>query len=198
MVIERLEVGQIYDVAEIFEDPGRVMARSPGDSDWPIPGESRFGLAPELFEGPAEEIDIHSCRYSLNTVTYDMFGYVIQQPDDITTCKQLDEELDAMEEGAPHGATAARVAEHFVGVTSLQSRPEFWYRSDVVWPVRGAVGFLGYTYQGIVHSDLSRKLVTDILTIYVSLLNAHYSEPGQIAYRFWHGDGKPHLLTPGQ
>ena len=68
-------VGRTYEIAEILEHPGHVMARKP-NGKWPRPGEWYFAMHPEeYFEAPLTGIPAFSCGYAL--VELEFFGTII-------------------------------------------------------------------------------------------------------------------------
>ena len=54
-VVHPFTVGRVYDVAEIFELPFHVMARNPGESTWPSPGDAMFAWHHEDVFEPTDD-----------------------------------------------------------------------------------------------------------------------------------------------
>lgn len=104
-----LAAGQRYEVAEIFEMPGHLMAREVGSPDWPAPGAERFGIHPEWFEAVDEAIPIVSCGFEYNDTLCDFFGVLLDGPEHVEVVRAL-QRLDGPDESEPFSEWRERAA----------------------------------------------------------------------------------------
>ena len=84
-----MEIGRQYEVAEIFEMEGYVMARLPGTDRWPVPGTSAFGIQPEWFEATDEAIPIVSCGFYYNDFLRHFYGVILEDPREVEAITHL-------------------------------------------------------------------------------------------------------------
>lgn len=57
------EPDDVWDVAEIQEHPGYLMARQSCESPWPTPGDPLFDVPPTIFVKPNAPLEIQSCGH---------------------------------------------------------------------------------------------------------------------------------------
>jgi len=60
--IEWAKEGQLFDIAHVYEFPGRLMIRKE-DGSWPVPDDVRFGWGEDYFDARGRSIEIQSCGY---------------------------------------------------------------------------------------------------------------------------------------
>lgn len=98
-----LRIGESYEVAEIYDWPGHVMVRKPGERSWPVPGSSWFAWHEEEFEIPKRPIPILRCGFYWNDYLSSYFGITVTEPEVVCRFRALDE-VDCPDEGEPFTA----------------------------------------------------------------------------------------------
>lgn len=87
--LAQMEVGRQYEVAEIFEMEGYVMARPPEAKRWPVPGTPAFGIQPEWFDATNEPLPIVSCGFYYNDFLRNFYGVVLEDPREVEAIAHL-------------------------------------------------------------------------------------------------------------
>lgn len=186
-----------YRVAEIFEDPGYLMVYSAANNKWPMPGDALFGLAPELFESSSTEIEIRSCGYTLNTLTYEMYGVALTDPSLVAACEAFEAAVLQHCQGQVAQSAIIQSAQLFASQVPETQQPTLLVYRDVAYPKCECLGFLGFWYKRMVEVNLMRDRANWIISAYTQAAEVKIDgSPGEIAVRFWCGDGSPRRLTP--
>ncbi len=199
------KLGDVYDVAEIYERPIHVMARLPGEKRWPRPGEPMFGYDFEdLFEPTNEPLEIISCGY-IPIELDDFFGVHIDNPADVKLLRAL-EELWVPDDGEPFETWCKRRA----GNVAASNHLRIWYDhiegpggiyvtvhdkivycdKDLVWPwVSVGADVACPTCLDALRDEINKE-IADLLG---PLGIAH--GPAVKDFRwYWYGDGPPRLI----
>lgn len=204
------EVGEVYDVAEIFEMPMHVMVRRPGEERWPVPGSPWFGWHPdELFERTDKPIEIISCGFFYNEYLSEFYGVLVRDAGHIETLRKLKElEYECPDNEDEVAAWEARVAAEFsVDVARALSRLddsliccEFGVFDNVFLAeeagIGPSVGFAGCDLVAMGRMEISKALVRRTIEEFLEPLGIRGLEPRDHACGFWQGPGGRRLISP--
>lgn len=194
-----LVVGEKYDVAEILEVEGHLMARPLGADPWPGPGHRLFGIPPQGFEPTPQPIPILSCGFRFNSHLMDFFGVLLTRPEGIAAVRAL-EAVDVPDEDEPFDDWAARACEE-LSPTAAEACFELFqlpvpcdmgvvrqvYLSDE--PLPREFAYIGCYLAELARHDVSQSTFEECLGRVLYALELRGFEIGEISIRFWQGTG---------
>ena len=189
-------VGETYEVVEILECSGHVMARRPGETKWPQPGDPMFNWhLDDVFEVPDAPIEIVSCGCACIEVA-GYYGVKVEGPADVKRLSVLEDELELIEEGEGFDTwwqrAKADVPEDVARVwyeidTQWKHVPEAWIHDDfhptVEWQPFFTVAF-GYDY--LFRNEISAKMANDLIRNFLAALRLEKTGPADHLYfEYW-------------
>lgn len=202
--LPHMEIGGEYEVAEIFEMEGHVMARRPGADRWPVPGMPAFGIHPEWFAPTDEPIPIVSCGFYYNDYLEHFYGVLMWEPRRIEAVEHLSEvDLPDDEEGFEQwrsravGRASIEVAQALYELLDSPVPTEFPIFRDVflAHDIAGhriaceKLGAAGAFLHDLARQDVSRHDYSETLGRLLNALEIPSFEVEEIDLGFWQGTG---------
>lgn len=201
-----LIVGETYEVVELLENLDHVMARKPGETNWPKPGDHWFCLHPELFERTNKPIEIVSCGYWYFDSCDDMFGVVIEEPEYVERLRSLnklwaclDNEIEAKFElwrkqyAADLPEWLAKVWHEIITDDDFE-QPDFWVQDGpIVFPKDMAYPFAPVGFRA--GFDRNEEQATRGVEEFLARLKIPHEKPDSLDVECWIGDGSPRLIN---
>lgn len=202
--VQPIEIGEAYEVAEIFEMEGHLMVRKPGEDRWPVPGSQGFGWMPEWFEPTEKPIPIISCGFRFNDFLTDFFG-VILGPEQVEVVRALKDVSDPDDDEEFEVWRAREVAElpleaaqNLFELMQLPVPLHFGAFQHVFLadePLKSPFGFVGTFLAELARDDVSKDVVGEHLGRLLYSLEIRGFEVAEINLRFWEGTGGDRLIN---
>jgi hypothetical protein len=190
-------VGELYEVAEIYEMDGHLMVRAPGAARWPAPGEWGFGIHPEWFSPTSEPIPIISCGFYYNEFLIDFFGVTLQQRAHVDLVRLLDAvdypEDDELFESWRARAAAALPPECAEPLFRLQHirMPLHMGVAEQVFLADEGVGrsfaYVGTFLADLARRDMSRQMYAERLAPLLRAMGVQEFEIREVNLTYWQG-----------
>lgn len=196
--LPHLDVGREYEVAEIFEMEGHVMARTPGTERWPAPGEPTFGIHPEWFAPTSETIPIVSCGFRYDDFLVGLYGVLLHERHQIEMVKQL-KTIDLPDDHETFDAWRSRElrewrrerAEALHALLTLPVPTHFGSMRHVFLCEERVSGdsfaYVGAFLNDLARRDVSRRVYGESLDRLLSVLEVRGSVVREIEASFWQG-----------
>lgn len=204
--------GELVDAAEIFEDPGWLMARLPGDSVWPRPGAPGFGWRPDVFERPDRRVEIVSCGYARSKyLAFHAFGLVVTDASSVRSLREFKTLLERMTPAEPgnmfdewRNRCGVVLPDDLAQVlfdldTTALGIPEVGIHENVVYPddLSPAFASLSYFCRMLVQHEATSCQASAYIVRLLSALSINVNgKPGLLDIVYWHGDGNPRYSIP--
>jgi len=194
-----LLIGAEYEVAEIFEMEGHLMARPPGETRWPGPHQPRFGIPPEWFEPTPQPIPIVSCGYVYCDFLSDFHGAILTRKEALDAVQQLnsfdppdeDEEFDDWNQRAGCAMRADGAAALF-NLLTLPTPTHFGVFRHILGadrPVGRTFAYAGTFLADLARDDVSANDYGEHLGNLLVTLEIGGFEIETTTLNFWQGTG---------
>jgi len=197
------EVGEVYDVAEIYEYPYHIMARKNGDWSWPHPGDPMFSWHPEdVFEPTAEPIEIVRCGYTPLDVPSEGVGVVVADPEHVARLVEL---VDFDVEYDPHKTVRYKEWRSKLTTELSDDVLRAWYQIqsvDELCPdviehlgiqasedVPSRFASVELNYSNLVEHGILKVVAKRIIIEFLAKLGVSCTEPDCWILAYWAGDG---------